>query len=108
MMIKAEFNTTAFKQKDNVDQKMEDAKEKEENLDITDMDLTYQKPLHSLDLTNVLKEIYRSSKENDIVPTDGKQMIDAPQIGFVFRDQRWKLGDYELIMQIQQTKYPKI
>ena len=76
---------------------MEDAKEEEENLDIADMDL---KPHHLLVLTIVPKGTCRLSKENDIVLTEGEQIIDVPYIDFVLRDQQWKLEYCDLMIQI--------
>lgn len=87
---------------------MKDAKEEEENMDIADMDLTYHNPLHSLNLTFVPNETCRSSKENDIVPTEGEQIIDVSHIDLVPVDQRLKLGYCDLMMQLQHMMYPKV
>ena len=55
----------------------------------------------------VPKETCRSSKENDILPMEGEQIIDVPHIDFVLVDQRLKLGYCDLMMQLQHMTYQR-
>ena len=60
-----------FFQEDNIDQKMEDAKEKEEKMDIADIYLTYNRTHHLPHLMNVPKEKCKSLK--GLHSFDGRQ-----------------------------------